>query len=218
MFVKICGVTSVEDAVACIEAGADAIGFNLWPRSKRYRPITTLAAAAAAAKGKVERFGVFVNASAEDIEAAFAADVIDFAQLQGDEEPDVCARFSGRFVKALRLSGRHSLDDIDRYDCARLLVDAPFAGYGGSGQLIDEPLATLACAHARSLGRGLILAGGLDPENVAAIVHRIHPAGVDVASGVERSPGIKDHDRVRRFVTAARSLPDLTPDLLRERP
>ena len=216
MFVKVCGVTSVEDVLACAEAGVDAIGFNLWPRSRRYRSLDALRDPAAAAKGKVERFGVFVNASVAEIEAAFAADVIDVAQLHGDEEPDFCARFAGRFVKALRLAGEHSLEEIDRFDCGRLLVDAPFAGYGGSGQLIDERLAASALAHARRLGRRLILAGGLDPDNVAGLVARLRPHGVDVASGVERAPGIKDPDRVRRFVRAAKAQLDFT-DLSRER-
>src|SRR5207244_12049805 len=100
MYVKICGVTQTEDALAAADAGADAIGFNLWPRSKRYRPLDVLRAAAAAVRGRVERFGVFVDPTVAEVEAAFAAGVIDVAQLHGDESAELCERFAGRFVKA----------------------------------------------------------------------------------------------------------------------
>ncbi len=200
MFVKICGVTSAADAVACADAGADAIGFNFWPRSKRYRPLAALADAARAVAGRVERFGVFVDPTADEVAAAFDAGAIDVAQLHGDEPGDFCARFRGRYVKALRLAGEHSLADFARYDCARFLVDAPFAGYGGSGTLVDEELARQAVARAT-----VILAGGLTPGNVAGLIARVRPFGVDVASGVEAAPGMKDHDKVRAFVRAAKS-------------
>jgi phosphoribosylanthranilate isomerase len=200
MWVKVCGVTTVEDALACAEAGADAIGLNLWPRSKRYRPLQDFAAIAGAVAGRVERVGVFVNPTVEEVEAAFAAGVIDAAQLHGDEEPARFAALRGRYVKAVRLAGEHSLDEFARWDCERFLVDAPFAGFGGSGTLIDERLAALAVARAR-----VILAGGLTPDNVAGLIGRVRPWGVDVATGVERAPGVKDPERVRRFVAAAKS-------------
>jgi phosphoribosylanthranilate isomerase len=200
MWVKVCGVTRVEDALACAEAGADAIGLNLWPRSKRYRPLADFAAIAGAVAGRVERVGVFVNPTVEEVAAAFAAGVIDAAQLHGDEEPARFAAFRGRYVKAVRLAGDHSLDEFARWDCERFLVDAPFAGFGGSGTLIDERLAALAVARAR-----VILAGGLTPDNVAGLIERVRPWGVDVATGVERAPGLKDPERVRRFVAAAKS-------------
>ncbi|MSP60013.1 MAG: phosphoribosylanthranilate isomerase [Myxococcales bacterium] len=203
MWVKICGVTTVADAVACVEAGADAIGFNFWPHSKRYRPLAALADVARAAAGKVERIGVFVDPTAEDVEAAFAAEVIDTAQLHGDEEGALCARLAGRYLKAVRLGGEFSFAGFDRHVCARFLVDAPFAGYGGSGTLIDEDLARRAVLHLAGRAR-VILAGGLTPDNVAALGERVKPFGVDVATGVERAPGVKDHDLVRRFVAAAK--------------
>jgi len=198
--VKICGVTSLDDALAAADAGADAIGFNLWPRSKRYAPLDGARAIARAVAGRVERFGVFVDPTVEEVEAAFAAGAIDVAQLHGDEPGDFCARFSGRYVKALRLAGERSLDDLAKYDCDRFLVDAPFAGYGGSGTLVDEELAKRAVARAR-----VILAGGLTADNVAGLIARVSPWGVDVASGVERAPGKKDHEKVRRFVAAAKA-------------
>jgi phosphoribosylanthranilate isomerase len=201
-WVKICGVTSVEDALACADAGADAIGLNLWPRSKRYRPLAEAARVAERVAGRLERIGVFVDPTVEEVEAAFAAGAIDAAQLHGDEPAGFCARFAGRYVKALRLAGAHSLDEMARYDCPRLLVDAPFAGYGGGGLLVDEELARAAVARAGAVR--VILAGGLTADNVAGLIARVAPWGVDVASGVERAPGVKDHDAVARFVAAAR--------------
>jgi len=203
--VKICGVTSARDAIACADAGADAIGFNFWPRSPRHRPLAAIAEAAAAVAGRVERFGVFVDPSVEEVEAAFAARAIDVAQLHGDEPPELVARFAGRVVKALRLDGAASLARLARWPGERLLVDAPSPGYGGSGARLDEDLARSAVRAAAAQGRKLILAGGLTDGNVAAIVARVRPWGVDVASGVERAPGEKVLERVRRFVAAAKS-------------
>jgi phosphoribosylanthranilate isomerase len=200
-WVKICGLTSVEEAVTCVEARADAIGLNYWPRSKRHRPPAQLAEIGRAVAGKIERFGVFVDPSVDEVEAAFAAGAIDVAQLHGDEPADFCQRFRGRYVKALRLSGESSVGEMARYDCDRFLVDAPFAGYGGSGTLVDEKLAALAIARGK-----VILAGGLTAENVAGLIARVAPFGVDVASGVERAPGAKDPDKVLRFVAAAKGV------------
>ena len=204
MFVKICGVTSAVDALACADAGADAVGLNFWPRSKRHRPLAVLAEAARAVAGRVERFGVFVNPDPAEVDAAFDADLIDVAQLHGDEEPAFCDRWAGRYVKALRLDGPGDLEDLDAYSCVRFLVDAPSPGYGGAGQLMDEALARAACARAALVGHRVLLAGGLTADNVAAIASRVRPWGADVASGVELSPGVKDHDLIRRFVAAAK--------------
>ncbi|HEX2573207.1 MAG TPA: phosphoribosylanthranilate isomerase [Polyangia bacterium] len=204
-WVKICGITTVDDALACVEAGADAIGLNFWPRSKRHRPpdeLYEMGRALATQPRRIERWGVFVDPTAEEIEAAFAAGAIDVAQLHGDEDPTLCTRLGARAVKALRLAGIHSLAEFDRYPGDRFLIDAPFAGYGGSGQLVDEQLAHQATLHAAP--RRIILAGGLDPDNVAGVIARVRPHGVDVASGVEARPGVKDHERVRRFVAAAK--------------
>ena len=204
MWVKICGVTTLDDARACVEAGADAIGFNLWPHSKRHRPLGVLAPIAAAVAGRLERIGVFVDPTLDEVEAAFAAGVIDLAQLHGDEPPSFAERFPGRMMKAVRLAGEFSFADFERYPGPRFLVDAPFAGYGGSGALVDERLARRAVLHLAGRAQ-LILAGGLTPDNVAAVIAAVGPDGVDVASGVESAPGHKDPDKIRRFVAAARA-------------
>src|SRR5262249_37862133 len=144
--------------------------------------------------------GVFVDASPDEIERAFGEGTITVAQLHGDESPEACRPFAGRYVKALRLRDAGSLALLDAYDCARLLVDADAPGYGGSRPPADRALARLAAAR-----RPVILAGGLTPENVAEAVADVRPYGVDVAGGVERAPGEKDSRKVAAFVAAARS-------------
>jgi phosphoribosylanthranilate isomerase len=202
VFVKICGVRTLEDALACAEAGADAIGFNLWPGSKRFLAVDAAAEIARALPpGGPRRFAVFVDAAAEEVERVLALGVADVAQLHGDETPDYCARFGARFVKAIRLRDAASLDALERYGGELALVDADAPGYGGSGRRADW---TLAAAAAKR--RKLLLAGGLTPDNVADAVRAVAPFGVDVAGGVERAPGIKDWKKIAAFVAAAKGV------------
>lgn len=197
MFVKICGVRTLEDALAAADAGADAVGFNFWPRSKRFVTPEAVAAFAPKLPPGLRRFGVFVDPSAAEVDRALSSGLIHTAQLHGDETPGFCARFTGRYVKALRL---RALDELSAWDCDLLLVDADAPGYGGSGRTADW---TLAAAAARL--RKLLLAGGLTPDNVAGAIAAVHPYGVDVAGGVESAPGVKDHAKIVAFVRAART-------------
>ena len=199
LFVKICGVTTLDDALACVDAGADALGFNFWPRSKRHVAVEVAAAIARRLPPTVRTVGVFVDPEAEEVERAFASGAIDLAQLHGDEPPAFCRRFAGRYVKALRLRDATSLERLADYDCDLLLVDADTPGYGGSGQRADVALARQAAA-----ARRVILAGGLTPDNVEEAVAAVRPWGVDVAGGVEREPGVKDWIKVAAFVAAAK--------------
>jgi phosphoribosylanthranilate isomerase len=198
-FVKICGVTTLDDALACADAGADAIGFNFWPRSKRHLAVEVAARIARQLPPTLRTVGVFVDPSEEEVSRAFASGAIDLAQLHGDEPPAFCACFAGRYIKAVRLRDAGSLATMAAYDCDLVLVDADSAGYGGSGQRADVALATEAAARRR-----VILAGGLTPDNVAEAVAAVRPYGVDVAGGVEREPGVKDWMKVAAFVSAAK--------------
>lgn len=198
-FVKICGITSLDDALACVDAGADALGFNFWQQSKRHISVDRAAAIAKRVPPNVRTVGVFVNPSESDVDRAFASGAIDLAQLHGDETPDFCRRFSGRYIKALRLRDASSLAGMAEYACDFVLVDADTPGYGGSGQRAD----TMLAAEAARLRR-VILAGGLTAENVAEAVATVQPYGVDVAGGVEREPGVKDWIKVAAFVQAAK--------------
>ena len=195
---KICGVRTLEDARACAEAGADAIGFNFWPGSKRFVGRRGRGGSRGALPSQ-RRVGVFVNAASDEIERAFGSGAIDVAQLHGDETPAFCASFAGRYVKAIRLRDAASLETLDQYDCDLVLVDADAPGYGGSGARADWRL-----ARAPAERRRVILAGGLTPENVAEAVAAVKPYGVDVAGGVERAPGVKDWKKIASFVAAAR--------------
>ena len=198
-FVKICGITSLEDALACVDAGADAIGFNFWPQSKRHIPVDRAAAIAKRLPPNLRTVGVFVNPTADEVDRAFASGAIDLAQFHGDETPDFCRRFAGRYIKALRLRDATSLERMADYACDFVLVDADTPAYGGSGERADVALAAAAAA-----ARRVILAGGLTPENVAEAVAEVQPYGVDVAGGVEREPGVKDWMKVAAFVQAAK--------------
>ncbi len=202
--VKICGITRLEDALAAVRLGADALGFNFWPRSRRY-----LAPAAArdiirALPPLVTTVGVFVDPSADEAMAAAAIAGVQVLQLHGDEPPEACARLPLPVLKGLRVRDEASLALLDRYTgaVAGFLLDADSAGYGGSGQVFDWALAARAAAR-----HPIVLAGGLTPANVAAAVRAARPWAVDVASGVESAPGVKDHELMSRFIGAAKEHP-----------
>jgi len=199
--VKICGITRLEDALAALRLGADALGFNFWPGSRRY-----LAPAAArdiirALPPLVATVGVFVDPSHDEAVAAAAVSGVQVLQLHGDEPPEACRRLPLPVLKGIRVRGEASLALLDRYQgaVAGFLLDADSAGYGGSGQVFDWSLAARAAA-----AHPIVLAGGLTPANVAEAVRAVRPWGVDVASGVESAPGVKDHELVARFVRAAK--------------
>jgi len=198
--IKICGVRTVDDARACAEAGATAVGLNLWPGSKRYLPFADAGVVAAALPPSVRRFAVLVNPSDEEVRRAFS--IVDTVQLHGDETPARVRELSslGRIMKAVRLTPATEPGALDAYPGELLLVDADAPGYGGSGQRADVALARSVAAR-----RAVLLAGGLDPDNVADAIRQVRPFGVDVAGGVESAPGIKDHVKITAFVARARA-------------
>jgi phosphoribosylanthranilate isomerase len=197
--VKICGITRLEDALAAARLGADALGFNFWPRSKRH--VTPAAAAAIVARlpPSVATFGVFVDPSRAELEGALAVSGVGVAQLHGDEPPALCVGLGVPVVKAIRVKEGHDLAQLASFEVQAFLLDAPSAGYGGSGATFDWSLAA-----AVSLELPVLLAGGLTPENVAEAVRLVRPLGVDVASGVESSPGVKDQARMELFIRRAK--------------
>jgi len=208
--VKICGITSVEDAQTAARAGADAIGLNFYAKSPRRVELPLARQIIEALPGGVVKVGVFVNALPEEVRRTFDEVGLDLVQLHGDEPPELLGDLGARPVlRAFRL-GRAGLEPVRQYlELCRalgwrprmILFDAQVAGvYGGSGQTLDwDALA----------GRGTdlppaVLAGGLRPENVAEAVRRARPYAVDTASGVELSPGRKAPERVAEFVLRAR--------------
>ncbi len=198
--VKICGVTTVADALHAAQAGADAIGLNFHPSSPRCVSVETAAEIAAALPTRVLRVGVFVDLPRQQVQTIADRVGLDGLQFHGDESPGECRGWSQRTIKAVRVRDAQSAPAAARdYDVDWLLADAYVEGVpGGTGTRV--PLQWLAdVARER-----LILAGGLTAESVADAIRIVRPAGVDVASGVERSPGIKDPEKVERFITNAR--------------
>ena len=215
MRVKICGLTTLADARTALEAGADLLGFNFYRPSPRYVPpetvaqlITTLRAEFA---GRVFRcVGVFVNEPPADMRAIMQLCQLDLAQLHGDEPPAVVHAVGEAAFKALRIGSADEADWLARTyapnhsDAAEhkpaFLIDASHATlYGCTGQTADWSTARWIAEH-----YPILLAGGLNPSNVADAIHVVRPWGVDVASGVERAPGVKDVKKMVEFVKAVK--------------
>ena len=205
--VKICGLTTPQDAAAAIEAGADSLGFNFFRGSKRYLPPEKAAAWIADLPSNLEKVAILVNPSWDEATAAAAMVGITALQLHGTETPEFCRRLleSGiRFAKALPVSGFDSVANLPDFHTTTVLLDSGTGGqFGGSGRAFPWSVAR-DFVRARPELR-VILAGGLTPENVASAVAAVRPFGVDVTSGVESSPGRKDHRRMGDFVAAART-------------
>ncbi len=197
--VKICGITRLDDALAAARLGADAVGFNFWPRSKRHLPPADARAIVRRLPSFVTPVGVFVDPTRDEVLRAVDQSGIAVAQLHGDEPPELCLSLPLPVLKAIRVADVHALAAIASYEVQGFLLDAPTAGYGGSGLTFDWELAAQV---ARELP--IVLAGGLGPDNVAEAVRVVRPWAVDVASGVERAPGVKDHDRMRLFIERAK--------------
>jgi len=207
MIVKICGITTLGDALACIGAGADWLGFNFYPPSPRYLTPTACAEITAALRRKhpeVKLAGVFVDAPIQEVTAILDGCRLHLAQLCGHEPPEHLARLGERGFKALRPADAAALEtDLAAYparaEAPAWLIDAYRLGeFGGTGHTADWSLAAGLAQRAP-----ILLAGGLRPENVAQAVAQVRPWGVDVASGVESAPGRKDTELVRAFVRAA---------------
>lgn len=199
--VKICGVTRVEDALLAVRLGADAIGLNLWPGSKRCVTVEAARAIAEALPASVAAVGVFVDPTRDEVLRAAERAGLDTIQLHGDEPPELAAALPFPVLKAIRVGGRDALALLARYEVEAFLLDAPSPGYGGSGATFDWDIAAEAARTAR-----VILAGGLVPGNVAEAIRRVRPCAVDVASGVERAPGVKDPEKLTAFMKAAKAV------------
>jgi phosphoribosylanthranilate isomerase len=200
--VKFCGLTNVEDALAAVAAGADYLGFVLWERSPRHVTVETAREIARQLPPATMRVGVFVDATVEQV--MFPLRICDFAALQfhGQESPAYCQQFGVMTIKAFRIRDAASLSALSAYDTDAFLLDSQVEGRpGGTGETFDWPLA----AQAKKFNKPIFLAGGLTPQNVGAAVRAVQPFAVDVSTGVEISPGKKDHQKMRDFVAAVRA-------------
>lgn len=208
MVVKICGITTLEDALTALAAGAGWLGFNFYPRSPRYlspEACRLLVEVIRHLYPEATLVGVFVNTPVDDILRILVECQLDLAQLSGDESPEEVRRLGQRAFKAFRPRSQEEMEALfqtypRRFDPPACLIDAVKSGfYGGSGQVADWSIAAWVAQRAP-----ILLAGGLTPENVAIAIDQVRPWGVDVASGVETAPGRKDKARLEAFLRQAR--------------
>jgi phosphoribosylanthranilate isomerase len=198
--VKICGITRIEDALAAADAGVDAIGLVFVGRSRRAVDPAAAQAICRALPPFVSRVGLFMNADADQVRQVLDAVGLDWLQFHGDESQGYCRQFGRPWIKALAMSGPQPPDPSAHDLADALLLDSHGGGnLGGSGEVFDW-------SRVPALTRPWILAGGLHPGNVAEAVARLKPDGVDVSSGVERSPGIKDVNLINLFIKAVKNV------------
>lgn len=200
--IKICGITRARDALAAAELGADAIGLVFYPRSPRAVNAATALQILAEVPPFLSVVALFVDEPASAVDRILSQVPVDTLQFHGDESPGFCNRFGRPWLKALRV--REGVDvaaAVRDYAAARaILLDSWQEGVpGGTGRTFDWNLAPTA------LPRPVVLAGGLDDGNVGEAVRRIRPAAVDVSGGVESAPGVKDREKIRRFIAAVRA-------------
>ncbi len=201
---KVCGITTASDAEKLVKLGVEALGLNFWPQSKRYISAQDAELFSPQLQGKIVRVGVFVNQSAEEILQLFKGNVIDIAQLHGHESFEYCQAFSKHgfpFIKAIGVANKDSLARIKEYHANAILLDAhaPLV-YGGTGDTFDWNLANEVMRDHPELP--IILAGGITAKNAAQASKEVNPCILDVASGAEISPGVKDFEKVRAIQEA----------------
>jgi phosphoribosylanthranilate isomerase len=202
--IKICGITREEDAWAAVEFGADALGFIFYPESPR--AITPRKAAEIIRKlpPLVTRFGVFVDEPPDKVQRIYRQVGLDAVQLHGAEQPEKMDQYPGKVVKAIRVRDKSSLVEMTRYKVGAFLLDTYKKGQaGGTGETFNWDLAIGAKQHGR-----IILSGGLSPSNIEDAIRLVRPYAVDVSSGIEADPGVKDHGRLRMFIRRARQALD----------
>jgi phosphoribosylanthranilate isomerase len=203
--VKICGITSYDDASAAVEAGADALGFVFYDKSPRFINPVRAAGIISKLPPFIQTVGLFVNEETEQVNWTADYCGLDILQLHGDETPEDCLELKRRVIKAFRIQKIISIDPLEKYQDYQVsgyLLDAwsPDA-FGGTGRTFNWELAQSAKQYGP-----VILAGGLTPDNVAEAIRVVNPYGVDVSSGVESALGKKDAEKVREFIRVAKGL------------
>ena len=199
MLVKICGITRLEDAEAAVALGAGALGFVFWPKSPRYVDPERARTIVAALPPFIATVGVFVDQTARLVNGVAARVGLSAVQLHGDEPVDILGEIERPVVKAMALHASTTAEEADAWPSrVRLLIDAHDPDQrGGTGRTVDWKRAAAVAAR-----RPVLLAGGLNAANVADAIQTVKPFGIDVSSGVESSPGIKDHTRLRALFDA----------------
>ena len=200
--VKICGITNKEDALYAAGCGADALGFIFYEKSPRYIEPDNAKTIIAALPPFVTTVGVFVNKDFNDIRDITLLTGVTVVQLHGDESPSYCNLVEGKLIKAIRVKNYSSIEGLKKYDVDVFLLDSfDKNSFGGSGLTFDWKLAEKAKQYGK-----IILAGGLTPDNVEEAVKKVAPYGVDVNSGVEKKPGIKNKNKVKEFIIRSKAV------------
>jgi phosphoribosylanthranilate isomerase len=204
--VKICGITNLSDALICAESGADAVGFILYPKSKRFVKAKEVRRITQNLPPFIFKVGVFVNEDPHAVLEILSYGNLDFAQLHGDESPEECDYIGReRVIKVFRLKSTDEVERIEPYvgKIRALLLDTySESSYGGTGKTFNWEIARAVKERFPQIP--LILSGGLNPENVRDAIKEVNPYAVDVSSGVERAPGIKDREKVELFIRRAK--------------
>ncbi len=196
-WIKICGVTNIEDALKVVELGADALGFVFYEKSPRKVTIKKAKEIIDSLPKEVVKVGLFVDELEEKVSEITSYCNFDILQFHGDETPDYCKKFPQKIIKAFRIKDKESLVDIPKNDVVYYLLDAYSEELpGGTGRTFNWDLAK----EAKKFDRPIILSGGLNPENIIEALEKVSPFGVDVSSGVESSPGKKDHKKLEEFI------------------
>ncbi|MDP7579886.1 MAG: phosphoribosylanthranilate isomerase [Nitrospinota bacterium] len=200
--VKICGITNKEDALYAAGCGANALGFIFYEKSPRYIEPDDAKTIIAALPPFVTTVGVFVNKDFNDIRDITLLTGVTVVQLHGDESPSYCNLVEGKLIKAIRVKNYSSIEGLKKYDVDVFLLDSfDKNSFGGSGLTFDWKLAEKAKQYGK-----IILAGGLTPDNVEEAVKKVAPYGVDVNSGVEKKPGIKNKNKVKEFIIRSKAV------------
>ena len=200
--VKICGITNKEDALYAAGCGANALGFIFYEKSPRYIEPDDAKTIIAALPPFVTTVGVFVNKDFNDIRDITLLTGVTVVQLHGDESPSYCNLVEGKLIKAIRVKNDSSIEGLKKYDVDTFLLDSfDKNSFGGSGLTFDWKLAEKAKQYGK-----IILAGGLTPDNVEEAVKKVAPYGVDVNSGVEKKPGIKNKNKVKKFIIRSKAV------------
>ena len=201
--IKICGITNLPDARLAVELGADALGFIFYPKSPRYIPVAKAADICNTLPPFIAKVGVFVDELEYEIEKALSECLLNAVQFHGEEPPGFCQKFPAKSIKAIRMRDESSLTAASEYDVDALLLDTyTDAERGGTGKTFDWSLAVKA---KEMLAPPIILSGGLTTTNVQEAIRKVKPYAVDVSSGVEREPGKKDPEKLRRFIELAKA-------------
>jgi phosphoribosylanthranilate isomerase len=200
--VKMCGITSAEDARLCVEAGADALGFNFVEKSPRFVTPAQARAIIATLPPFVTPVGIFWDHPLGHVKAVAEECGLAALQFHGDEAPEDVAQHRLPVIKTIKVEGPEALARIGRHAAAAYLLDSTARWSEGEAR---APISWEVAKAAAAAGHRIVLAAGLTPDNVAAAVRAVRPYAVDVASGVEARPAVKDPDKVRRFIAAARS-------------